>query len=116
MIPSVRCGSHKEHVGTHYAKLVFLHTVDSVGHVVRSGASGVRNVDTLFFMLGWAQWGSTKCVLGQVTPNLCFSTRWDLQVQSAFCCIRSVKHQCTIFHTHVRQVRIPQKSRKDTLR
>jgi hypothetical protein len=34
---------------------VFLHPVGSVGHVVHSVASGVRSIDTLFFMLQWAQ-------------------------------------------------------------
>jgi hypothetical protein len=31
-----------------------------VGHVVRFGASVVQNIDTLFFMLLWAQGGSQK--------------------------------------------------------
>jgi hypothetical protein len=41
-------------VRTRYAKLVFLHPVGSVGHVVHSRASGAPNVDTLFFMHGRA--------------------------------------------------------------
>jgi hypothetical protein len=55
-----RCGSHKKRIETHYANLVFLHPVGSAGQVVRSGASGVRNVGALFFMIGWASWGSHK--------------------------------------------------------
>jgi hypothetical protein len=44
-------GFHKKCAGTHYAELVFLHLVGSVGHIVYFGASGVQNIDTLFFML-----------------------------------------------------------------
>jgi hypothetical protein len=32
---------HKKHVGTRYVKLVFLHPVGSVGHVMHAGASMV---------------------------------------------------------------------------
>jgi hypothetical protein len=42
---------HKKHTGTRYAKLVFLHPLGSVGHVVHSGASGLRNVNAQIFML-----------------------------------------------------------------
>jgi hypothetical protein len=43
---------HRKRDGTRYAELVCLHPVGSVGHVVRSGASRVQNIDALFFLLG----------------------------------------------------------------
>jgi hypothetical protein len=39
---------------------VFLHPVGSAGHVVHSGASRVRNVEKLFFLLGWDWYGFRK--------------------------------------------------------
>jgi hypothetical protein len=57
---------------SHYAKLVFLHPVRSVGHVVHSATSGAQNVDTLLFILGWAIAVSTKGDNGHVTANIYF--------------------------------------------
>jgi hypothetical protein len=48
-------GFHKKRAGTCYAELAFLHLVGSAGHVEHSGASEPRNVDAIFFVLGWAQ-------------------------------------------------------------
>jgi hypothetical protein len=57
---------------TCYAELVFLHPVGSASHVVHSGASKVRNIDTLFFMLGWDQFGFNKNRVGTHYAELVF--------------------------------------------
>jgi hypothetical protein len=57
-----RCCLHKKHAGTHSTQLVFLHPVACAGHIVICDAD------------------STKSARGHVTPNLCFSIRWDMRV------------------------------------
>jgi hypothetical protein len=62
----------KEHAGTHYTKLVFLHPVGSAGHVGQSGASGARNVKVLFFILVWARCSFHKRRVGTRYAELVF--------------------------------------------
>jgi hypothetical protein len=47
-----RYGFDKKNVMTHYVELVFFHPLRYAGHVVHSGASGSRNINTVYFMLG----------------------------------------------------------------
>jgi hypothetical protein len=47
--------------------------VGSAGHIMYSGASGARNVDTLFFMLGWNRYRFDKKRLRTLYAKLLFS-------------------------------------------
>jgi hypothetical protein len=69
---------NKKWFGTRYAVLVFLPQVGSMGHVVHFGVFEARNIDALFFMLGWHPFGFNKNALGHTTPNLCFCIWWEL--------------------------------------
>jgi hypothetical protein len=109
------CGSHKKYDVTRYIVLVFLHQVRSAGHVVHSGTSGVRNVDTLFSMLG------ERAVLIPQEAHRDTSRRTFVFAFSANCgslsalwFVYGVKHQRTIFHALVAPVRMPQKASRGT--
>jgi hypothetical protein len=80
MIGWARYGIDKKRARTRYVELVFWHLVGSMGHIVRSCASGARSIDALFFIIWWAGAVSIKSTPGHVPLNLCFRIRWDLRV------------------------------------
>jgi hypothetical protein len=71
----------KKCAGIRYTKLVFLHSVGSVGHVVHSGASGRETSTHSFLCSGGPGAVSMKSVSGHVTPNLCFCIHLDMRVR-----------------------------------
>jgi hypothetical protein len=102
---------HKKRDATHYVELVFFYPMGSMGHVVYSGASGSRNVGTLFFILRWDQCGFHKKRVGTCYAELVFLHPVGSVghvVHSGAC--QGVKHRCTIFHGLVASVSILQKS------
>jgi hypothetical protein len=104
-------GFDKKHVRTHYVELVFLLLVGSAGHVVHSSASGVRNIDALFFMLRLDRYRIHKKVCWDTLCQTCvFASTGICGPRSAFRSIRATKRRCTIFHAYVGPVQNPQKS------
>jgi hypothetical protein len=73
-----------------------------MGHVVHSDATGARNIDTLFFMLGWAWYGFHKKCDGTHDAILAFFASGRIcGSRSAFRFIRAVKRRPTIFPPQV---------------
>jgi hypothetical protein len=103
----------KKHVGTRYAKFVFLPPVGSVGHVVHSGACEAQNIDVLFLMLGWERFGLNKKHTWTCYDELVFVHTmgslghlvhfwWDLRV--TYCIpVGSVGH---ILHSGVQNINV----------
>jgi hypothetical protein len=87
-----RYGFDKKRFRTSYAEPVFLHLVGSACHVVHSGAPGVRNDNTLFFMLGWDWYGFDKKPFKTRYAKLVFfASGGNYGSHSAFWCVRSMK-------------------------
>jgi hypothetical protein len=57
---------------------VFFHLVESAGHVVHFGASGLRNMITLVFMLGRDRYGFDKKRTGTYYVELVFFQPVDM--------------------------------------
>jgi hypothetical protein len=96
-------------------ELLFLHLLGYVGHVAHFGVSGARHIDTLFFMLSWAQCGLHKKHGGTHDAELVFFASGVIYgSRSAIRCVRATKRRCTIFHAQVGQVRIRQIALWDT--
>jgi hypothetical protein len=68
-----RYGLRKKHVGTRYAKQLFLHPMGTTGPIVHSGVPGVQNIDALFLMIGWDQYGFDIKRIGTRYTELMFS-------------------------------------------
>jgi hypothetical protein len=106
----------KNHVGTSYAEVVFLHPVRSACHVVHFSVFEVPNLDALFFMLMWSRcdlhterWDTLHGICVFASGGIC-------RPRSVFRCVWGAKRRCNIFHGQVNPTRFPLKALQDTLR
>jgi hypothetical protein len=99
MLTWALCGFQQKRAETRYAKLVFLHPVRSVGHILHSAASRARNIDVLYFILRWDRDGFDKKCVGSRYTELVFlhPVRSIYRSHSAFRCFQDVEHQRTFF-------------------
>jgi hypothetical protein len=104
----------KAHRNTLHRTCIFA-SVGSTGHVVRSDASGARNVDALFFIPDWASHESHKKHTRTCYAEFVFLHPVASTTYSAFWCIRGAKRRGTIFRARVGLARISQKLRRDML-
>jgi hypothetical protein len=98
--------STKSALGHVTTNLFFLHPVGSVGHVVHFGAYQVRNIDALFFILGWDRYGFHKnnvetryaeCVflylVGPTGHVVCFGASGVRNVDALFLMLRWYQYE-----------------------
>jgi hypothetical protein len=76
---------------------VFLHPIVSVCHVVHCGASGVRNVDTLFFLLGWDWYGFHKKRVETCYAKLLFLHLVESAGHVVHCCASEARNVDALF-------------------
>jgi hypothetical protein len=98
---------------THYTEFVFLHPVGSAGHIVCFDASGVQNVDTLFFMLWCA-----RCGFHKKRIRTSYAKHVFLHPVGSTGHVVHPGHETHthFFHARVGRMWFPQKACQDTLR
>jgi hypothetical protein len=72
MLGWAHCGFYKKCAGTHYTELVFLHQVESAGHILHSTTSEEKNVDALSCMVMWDRYRLDKKRAGTHYSELVF--------------------------------------------
>jgi hypothetical protein len=82
---------------------------------INFSASRPQNVAPLFFMHGWAQCSFHKKRVETHYAKLVFLHPVVSMGDSAFRCIRVMKHRRTIIHARVEPVGNPQKAHRDML-